>query len=166
MWNANYAIFLATNPGRGAISFRPSGGTRRRSAPTSKIRRSRTSSWIGCNRSSRPHKVPSLVPESFITAFGGSPSNPQLRWGLLAGMGCTFTALVLRGRAAHVLHLGDTRAYRLSRDRLACLTTDHVRESGNGRSGILYRALGVEAEVRLDYATQPTARHDRFLLCS
>ena len=45
----------------------------------------------------------------------------------LAGMGCTFTALVLRGRIAHVLHVGDTRAYRLSRDRLTCLTTDHVR---------------------------------------
>ena len=36
----------------------------------------------------------------------------------LTGMGCTFTALVLRGRIAHVLHVGDTRAYRLSRDRL------------------------------------------------
>jgi serine/threonine protein phosphatase PrpC len=84
----------------------------------------------------------------------------------LTGMGCTFTALVLRGRVAHVLHVGDTRAYRLSRDRLTCLTTDHVRKDGTGRSGILYRALGVETEVRLDYATQPVARHDRFLLCS
>jgi len=28
----------------------------------------------------------------------------------LAGMGCTFTALVLRGRIAHVLHVGDRRA--------------------------------------------------------
>ena len=84
----------------------------------------------------------------------------------LAGMGCTFTALVLRGRVAHVLHVGDTRAYRLRRDRLTCLTTDHVRESGTGRSSILYRALGVETEVRLDYATQPVAVHDRFLLCS
>src|SRR6516225_9083055 len=34
----------------------------------------------------------------------------------LAGMGCTFTALVLRGRVAHVLHIGDTRAYRLGGD--------------------------------------------------
>ena len=34
--------------------------------------------------SSRPHKLQSSVPESFITAFGGSPSNPQLCWGLLA----------------------------------------------------------------------------------
>src|SRR6516165_11073148 len=30
----------------------------------------------------------------------------------LAGFGCTFTALVLRGRVAHILHVGDTRAYR------------------------------------------------------
>ncbi|MDE2227630.1 MAG: bifunctional protein-serine/threonine kinase/phosphatase [Alphaproteobacteria bacterium] len=84
----------------------------------------------------------------------------------LAGMGCTFTALVLRGRVAHVLHVGDTRAYRLSGDRLTRLTADHVRESGGGRSHVLNRALGVEAEVRLDYATQPVALHDRFLLCS
>jgi serine/threonine protein phosphatase PrpC len=84
----------------------------------------------------------------------------------LAGMGCTLTALVLRGRIAHVLHVGDTRAYRLSRDRLTCLTVDHVRQHGAGRSHTLNRALGVETEVRLDYTTQPVAPHDRFLLCS
>jgi len=82
----------------------------------------------------------------------------------LAGMGCTFTAIALRGRTIHVLHVGDTRAYRLSGDRLTRLTTDHLRKNGKGRT--LYRALGVEAEVRLDYATQPVALHDRFLLCS
>jgi serine/threonine protein phosphatase PrpC len=84
----------------------------------------------------------------------------------LAGMGCTFTGLVLRGRVAHVLHVGDTRAYRLSGQRLTCLTTDHVREDHSQRAGTLYRALGVEPEARLDYIAQPTARHDRFLLCS
>src|SRR6202035_4978878 len=84
----------------------------------------------------------------------------------LSGMGCTFTAQVLRGRTAHVLHVGDSRAYRLSRDRLTCLTTDHVRTGGTGRSNILTRALGVETEVRLDYTSQPVAQHDRFLLCS
>jgi serine/threonine protein phosphatase PrpC len=83
-----------------------------------------------------------------------------------AGMGCTFTAVVLRGRVAHVLHVGDSRAYRLRGDRLTLLTTDHVREDGTGRSNILSRAIGVEPEVRLDYATQPLALHDRFLLCS
>jgi serine/threonine protein phosphatase PrpC len=84
----------------------------------------------------------------------------------LMGMGCTFTALVLRGRTAHVLHVGDTRAYRLSRDRLTLLTEDHVRPAGTGRSNILIRALGVETELRLDYTSQPVAQHDRFLLCS
>jgi len=86
----------------------------------------------------------------------------------LAGMGCTFTALVLRGRVAHVLHVGDSRAYRLGGDRLSLLTTDHVRESADSsrRSNVLTRALGVETEVRLDYARQPLARHDRLLLCS
>ncbi len=84
----------------------------------------------------------------------------------LTGLGCTLTALVLRGRVAHVLHVGDSRAYRLSGDRLTCLTTDHVHQTGSGRSHTLLRALGVETEVRLDYASQPIALHDRFLLCS
>ena len=84
----------------------------------------------------------------------------------LAGMGCTLTTLVLRGRVAHLLHVGDTRAYRLSGDRLTCLTIDHVRQVEGERSHTLNRALGVETEVRLDYATQPVALHDRLLLCS
>ena len=84
----------------------------------------------------------------------------------LMGMGSTFTALVLRGRIAHVLHVGDTRAYRFSRDRLTLLTEDHIRQDGTGRSSTLVRALGVETEVRLDYTSQVVAQHDRFLLCS
>jgi serine/threonine protein phosphatase PrpC len=83
----------------------------------------------------------------------------------LVGMGCTFTALVLRGRLAHLLHVGDTRAYRLSGDRLLRLTTDHVRDD-RGKSPVLYRALGIEAELRLDYTSHPVALHDRFLLCT
>jgi serine/threonine protein phosphatase PrpC len=101
-----------------------------------------------------------------LDALNGWIHSQGRRDARLKGMGSTFTALVLRGRIAHVLHVGDTRAYRLSRDRLTCLTTDHVRQDGNGRSHILLRALGVETEVRLDYTTQPVAPHDRFLLCS
>jgi serine/threonine protein phosphatase PrpC len=101
-----------------------------------------------------------------LNALNGWIQSQGQRDAKLVGMGCTFTALVLRGRVAHVLHVGDTRAYRLRSDRLTRLTSDHVREDGTGRSNILYRALGVETEVRLDYAAQPMARHDRFLLCS
>ena len=95
----------------------------------------------------------------WINAMGRE--DPELK-----GMACTFTALVLRGRVAHLLHIGDTRAYRLRRDRLTCLTADHAREGGPGQSRVLTRALGAESEVRLDYAAQPVGLHDRFLLCS
>jgi serine/threonine protein phosphatase PrpC len=101
-----------------------------------------------------------------VSALNGWINSMGRQDPALAGMGCTLTALVLRGRVAHLLHVGDTRAYRLSGDRLTCLTTDHVRQDGTGRSHTLNRALGVEAEVRLDYATQPIALHDRFVLCS
>ena len=101
-----------------------------------------------------------------LNALNGWIYSEGRRNAEVAGMGCTFTALVLRGRVAHVLHVGDTRAYRLGGDRLTLLTVDHVRDDGSGRSNILNRALGVEPEVRLDYAAQPVARHDRFLLCS
>ena len=83
---------------------------------------------------------------------------------LLAGMGCAFTGLVLRGRTAHVLHVGDTRLYRLSGDRLIRLTQDHALTQP-GLSHVLYRAMGLEETVRLDYATHPASPHDRFLLC-
>jgi serine/threonine protein phosphatase PrpC len=101
-----------------------------------------------------------------LNALGTWMHSQGQRDPALAGMGCTFTGLVLRGRTAHVLHVGDTRAYRLSGNRLSCLTTDHVRVDGAQRSSVLYRALGVEPEARLEYAAQPMARHDRFLLCS
>jgi serine/threonine protein phosphatase PrpC len=101
-----------------------------------------------------------------LDAINGWIHSQGARDPQLSGMGCTFTALVLRGRTAHVLHVGDSRAYRLSRDRLTLLTSDHVRPGGAGHSSILTRALGVETEVRLDYTSQPVAQHDRFLLCS
>jgi serine/threonine protein phosphatase PrpC len=103
-----------------------------------------------------------------VNALNGWIYSQGHRDNKLTGMGCTLTALVLRGRVAHVLHVGDSRAYRLGSDRLSCLTTDHVRDAGTGtgRSNILNRALGVETEVRLDYASQPMGPHDRFLLCT
>ncbi len=43
----------------------------------------------------------------------------------LAGLGTTFSALILRGRRAHLAHVGDSRIYRLRGDSLECLTEDH-----------------------------------------
>ena len=108
------------------------------------------------------HRAAARIVDSLNSwLFAQARHDPEL-----TRMGCTFTALVLRGRVVHVLHAGDSRAYRLRGDRLVRLTADHVRDDGSGRSHLLTRALGVETEVRLDYASQPVALHDRFLLCS
>src|ERR1700745_4014420 len=63
-----------------------------------------------------------------LDALNGWINSQGQRDSRLMGMGCTFTALVLRGRTAHVLHVGDTRAYRLSGERLTRLNIGHVRE--------------------------------------
>jgi serine/threonine protein phosphatase PrpC len=83
----------------------------------------------------------------------------------LENASCTFTVLILLGRKAHVLHVGDSRLYRLSGDRLERLTEDHTLKHPDLRH-VLYRAIGIEETVRLDYAVHPLRLHDRFLLCS
>jgi len=77
----------------------------------------------------------------------------------------TFTALVFRRRTVHVLHIGDTRAYRLSDGQLTRLTSDHAHGPVD-LAHILYRAVGLEASIRLDHDAHALRLHDRFLLCS
>lgn len=83
----------------------------------------------------------------------------------LQDMGSTFTALILRGRQAHILHVGDCRLYRLRDDRLSLLTNDHTLR-GAGRNHILTRAIGPAAGLQIDYVMEEARVHDRFLLCS
>ncbi len=83
----------------------------------------------------------------------------------LRGTGSTFTALILRGRQAHILHLGDSRLYRLRDDRLTLLTNDHTLR-GAGRNHVLTRAIGVAACLQIDYVVDDARVRDRFLLCS
>ncbi len=92
----------------------------------------------------------------WLHAQGRSDAN-------LDAMGCTLTAAILRGRRLHVLHVGDTRLYRLRAGQLTQLTRDH-RPDG-GAHNILTRAVGLEETVRIDYASEPMEAHDRLLLC-
>lgn len=113
--------------------------------------------------------MPEIMPvqraaATIITALNGWIYGQGHRDAALEGMGSTFTALILRGRMAHILHAGDSRAYRMGQGGLTQLTRDHVRTGPEGSH--LTRALGVEPDVKLDYLTQPAALHDRFLLCS
>lgn len=83
----------------------------------------------------------------------------------LLGMACTFTALILRGRRMHVVHVGDSRLYRLRDGALVRLTTDHVPPR-SAMPNMLIRALGAEPDIRIDYETEAARLHDRYLLCT
>ncbi len=83
----------------------------------------------------------------------------------LEGMACTFTALILRGRQAHCVRVGDSRLHRLRDSSFIRQTTDHLRAHGAIRN-ILTRALGAEPSIRIDYAIEPATIRDRYLLCS
>jgi len=83
----------------------------------------------------------------------------------LNGMACTLSALVLCGRRAHVLHVGDSRVYRLRDERLTQLTRDHTL-GAPGTSHALTRAVGAQDVLRVDHAADAARVHDRYLICS
>jgi serine/threonine protein phosphatase PrpC len=81
----------------------------------------------------------------------------------MEGAATTFTALVMRGREATALHVGDSRAWHFRDGVLTRLTEDHVL-SQPGLSHVLYRAIGIEPDLRLDVRTVTLKAHDRLLL--
>lgn len=83
----------------------------------------------------------------------------------LNGMACTLSALVLCGRTAHLLHVGDSRIYRLRDGELALLTKDHTL-GAPGTTSVLTRAVGAEERLHADQAIETLRLHDRYLLCS
>jgi len=83
----------------------------------------------------------------------------------LAGMATTLSAVVLRGRRLHLLHVGDSRVYRLRAGQLTRLTSDH-RPGGAGFAPAVTRALGFAEAVSVDYAEDAAEPLDRLLLCT
>ncbi|MEO6360176.1 MAG: bifunctional protein-serine/threonine kinase/phosphatase [Sphingomicrobium sp.] len=83
----------------------------------------------------------------------------------MRGAACTFTALIMRGREASVVHVGDTRAWLLRGSELRLLTEDHVLAHPDMRH-VLYRALGVDPDLRADTFVVALEPHDRLLVTS
>lgn len=76
---------------------------------------------------------------------------------------CTFTALVLKSRTAHIFHVGDTRVARLSGGSVEPLTREH-RVAISRNESYLARALGADSSVEIEYRTLPLREGDIFLL--
>lgn len=79
------------------------------------------------------------------------------------GMVCTFSALVLKARSAHVFHIGDARIARLVGTALEPLTEAHRVYLGGGES-YLGRAIGINRHVEIDYCQCSVAPGDLFVL--
>lgn len=99
----------------------------------------------------------------------------------LKGMGTTCTALILKNNKAHLLHVGDSRAYRINRSKIIQLTRDHSRVAELFREGvltkkeairhpernILNRYLGARPTLKVDIIKDmPLYPGDYYLLCT
>ncbi|CAN5250376.1 bifunctional protein-serine/threonine kinase/phosphatase [soil metagenome] len=78
---------------------------------------------------------------------------------------CTFSALVFKGREVHLLHVGDTRVYRLHPAALEQLSDDH-RVHVSSVETYLGRALGVGPRVEVDYARWNAEPGEIYLLAT
>jgi serine/threonine protein phosphatase PrpC len=81
------------------------------------------------------------------------------------GYVCTFTAMVLKARLAHIFHVGDCRVSRVAGRALEALTEDH-RIVVSSQQSYLARALGAKSHVEIDYQTVSLQVGDVFILSS
>lgn len=103
--------------------------------------------------------------------------NPELK-----NMGTTCTVVVVKSDSIHIGHVGDSRIYLLSRNRLHRITKDHSfvqnlvdagaipdeEAENHPRKNELTRALGVKNVVEPTVSKQPIKpqKGDIFMLCS
>ena len=97
-----------------------------------------------------------------------------------SGMGTTLVAVLLRGKAATVVNVGDSRVYRINADGIAQITVDHSLVQLMIRRGeitpeqaryfpgknYITRAIGTEPSVKADIFHLDLKRGDELMLCS
>ena len=96
------------------------------------------------------------------------------------GMGTTIVAAVIKDRCAYLIHVGDSRAYRVGPQFAEKLTVDHsmveelvmlgqlTEEEArvHPKRNIITRAIGVRDEVDAEYDFTPLEAGDILLLCT
>lgn len=96
------------------------------------------------------------------------------------GMGTTCTLVIIKGQQLYYSHVGDSRAYLLRDGQLTQITTDHswveeavatgtmTREEArvHPKRNIITRAIGLDADLKVDTDQLSLQRGDLVLLCS
>ncbi|WP_293632900.1 bifunctional protein-serine/threonine kinase/phosphatase [Shewanella sp. CG12_big_fil_rev_8_21_14_0_65_47_15] len=81
------------------------------------------------------------------------------------GYVCTFSALVFKSCSVHVLHVGDSRIYRLRDGHLQRLTQDHASQVSD-KQRYLTRAIGMDLNLAVDYQQLTSRVGDLYLISS
>ena len=135
----------------------------------------------GCYRHDmRPSSIKNVL-ESAITNANTAVYDRSVAEPSLSGMGTTCVAVIIVDSVAYIAHVGDSRAYLISKSgSIRRLTRDHsvvqnLIESGSltpeeaehypGKN-IITRAIGVEPDVRIDFLEETVSEDDIILLCS
>lgn len=98
----------------------------------------------------------------------------------LKGMGTTMVGAIVKNNEACIAHVGDSRAYKISPDKVCQITKDHslVQEMlDNGQisieefktnpiKNIITRALGISKEIDVDFDFIRLEEDEALLLCS
>lgn len=106
--------------------------------------------------------------------------NLSLENSELHGMGTTLSALAISNGLAIIGHVGDSRIYRIRKDRMELLTEDHtflnelildkeidpLEAKKFKNRNIITRALGLNRTVKIDLRIEPVEKGDIFLLCT
>ena len=96
------------------------------------------------------------------------------------GMGTTLAAVLLRGKMATVINVGDSRVYRINEEGITQITVDHSlvqlmiqrgelapdRARNFPGKNYITRAIGTEATVKSDIFHLDLKRGDSLLICS
>jgi protein phosphatase len=129
----------------------------------------------------RPEGVP--LPEmagKAVSAANHAVFTRAQRNQRLNGMGTTMVALLVEERRVWVLNVGDSRAYRMRKERLEQVTLDHSLVEEQVRMGrmshsealrsplrnVITRALGTQSYVTPDCFELEAEPGDVFMLCS
>ena len=81
------------------------------------------------------------------------------------GYVCTLSAMVVKAKAAHIFHVGDSRIYRVIGNTLEQLTDDH-RVVLSSEQSYLGRALGINPQIEIDYRMLEIEKGDLFVLAT
>ncbi len=97
-----------------------------------------------------------------------------------SNMGTTFTGCSIKDNRAYIVHVGDSRLYKITRDSIEQITMDHSFVAEMVRAGkltpeeaevhpdrnIITRALGTDPQVKIDGFVINLTEDDVLLICS